>query len=199
MEDKYFRRFCRGIVRFIVHILYRVEYVGEKYPSDGPCILCPNHLSVLDIVYVLLYSRTRWVYFMAKSELYKTKLSTWFMNKMGAFPIRRGKSDVRSILKAISLLQNGEMVCIFPQGTRQKSSEVLPPRRGVAMIAAMTGAPVVPIFISRKAKATKKTTVYIGKPIYTGLSRKSTKEEISAKSLELMDLIYDLSEVYHKQ
>jgi 1-acyl-sn-glycerol-3-phosphate acyltransferase len=91
------------------------------------------------------------------------------------------------------------MVCIFPQGTRQKSSEVLPPRRGVAMIAAMTGAPVVPIFISRKAKATKKTTVYIGKPIYTGLSRKSTKEEISAKSLELMDIIYDLSEVYHKQ
>ena len=136
MENKCFRKFCRGIVRAIVKIFYRVEYIGEKYPEQGPYVICPNHLSILDIVFVILHSKKRWVYFMAKSELYKRKLSAWFLDKMGAFPVRRGQSDVRSIKRAVTLIQEGKLVCIFPQGTRQKGDKILPPRRGVAMLSA---------------------------------------------------------------
>ncbi|HOD93218.1 MAG TPA: lysophospholipid acyltransferase family protein [Clostridia bacterium] len=196
MENEFLRKFCRGIVRGIIKVFYRVEYIGEEYPDEGPYVICPNHFSILDIVFVLVHSRKRWVYFMAKSELYKHKLSAWFLNKMGAFPIKRGQSDIRSIKKAVTLLQQGELVCIFPQGTRQKSRNPLPPRRGVAMVSALTQAKVVPVFIENKAKVYKKTKVYIGKPVDTGLDRKSAKEEIALKSQELMDIIYNLPEVY---
>ncbi|MBP7344886.1 MAG: hypothetical protein KA982_09195, partial [Clostridia bacterium] len=92
-----------------------------------------------------------------------------------------------------------ELVCIFPQGTRQKSKNPLPPRRGVAMVSALTLAHVIPVYIENKAKLYKKTKVYIGKPVDTGLDRKSTKEEISQKSQDLMDIIYNLPEVYKNE
>lgn len=196
MGNKCFRKFCRGIVRAIVKIFYRVEYIGEKYPKEGPYVICPNHLSILDIVFVILHSKKRWVYFMAKSELYKRKLSAWFLDKMGAVPVRRGQSDVRSIKRAVTLIQEGKLVCIFPQGTRQKGDKILPPRRGVAMLSALTGAQVIPVFIERKAKIHKITKVYVGKPVNTGLDRNSSKEEIANKSVELMDIVYNLPEVY---
>lgn len=199
MENECFRKTCRAIVRGIIKIFYRVEYFGESYPDEGAYIICPNHFSILDIVFVLVHARRRWVYFMAKSELYKHKFSAWFLNKMGAFPIKRGQSDVRSIKKAVTLLKEGKLVCIFPQGTRQKTKNPLPPRRGVAMVAALTGAKVIPVFIENKAKLYKKTSVYIGEPIDTGLDRKSPKEEISQKSQELMDIIYNLPEVYRNK
>lgn len=199
MENEFIRKFCRGIVRGIIKVFYRVEYIGEDYPEKGSYVICPNHFSILDIVFVLVHSRKRWVYFMAKSELYKHKLSAWFLNKMGAFPIKRGQSDVRSIKRAVTLLQENELVCIFPQGTRQKSRNPLPPRRGVAMVSALTQAHVIPVFIENKAKLHKKTKVYVGKPVDTGLHRKSTKEEIAQKSQELMDIIYNLPEVYNNK
>jgi len=126
MENECFRKTCRAIVRGIIKIFYRVEYIGEAYPDEGAYIICPNHFSILDIVFVLVHARRRWVYFMAKSELYKHKFSAWFLNKMGAFPIKRGQSDVRSIKKAVTLLKEGKLVCIFPQGTRQKTNNPLP-------------------------------------------------------------------------
>ena len=64
------------------------------------------------------------------------------------------------------------------------------------MVSALTQAKVVPVFIENKAKVYKKTKVYIGKPVDTGLDRKSAKEEIALKSQELMDIIYNLPEVY---
>lgn len=199
MENELFRKVCRGIVRGVIKVFYRVEYFGEEYPDKGAYVICPNHFSILDIVFVLVHSKKRWVYFMAKSELYSNKFSAWFLNKMGAFPIKRGQTDVGSIKRAVSLLKQGELVCIFPQGTRQKGNNLLPPRRGVAMVSALTGAPVIPVFIENKAKALKKTNLYIGKPVDTGLDRKSSKEEISKKSEELMDIIYNLPEVYNNK
>ena len=64
------------------------------------------------------------------------------------------------------------------------------------MLSALTGAEVIPVFIERKAKIHKKTKVYVGKPVNTGLDRNSSKEEIADKSVELMDIVYNLPEVY---
>ena len=91
MENECFRKTCRAIVRGIIKIFYRVEYFGESYPDEGAYIICPNHFSILDIVFVLVHARKRWVYFMAKSELYKHKFSAWFLNKMELFLSKEDK------------------------------------------------------------------------------------------------------------
>lgn len=194
MENNGLRVFTRELIRLIMNIFFRPRYHGENYPDSGSYIICSNHFSILDIVFVIMRHKKRWVYFMAKSELYESKAMAWFLNKMGAFPIKRGQSDIASIKRAVTLLKGGELVCIFAQGTRQKDDERLPARRGVAMLAALTQVPVIPVYIESKPKLFKRVNVYIGKPFDTKLNRKSSKEEIADMSEIIMDRVYQLPE-----
>jgi 1-acyl-sn-glycerol-3-phosphate acyltransferase len=75
------------------------------------------------------------------------------LNCLGAFPIRRGESDEESLATALALLERGEAVVIFPEGTRQRSGPLREPRRGVGRLALESGAPVVPIAIKDTERA----------------------------------------------
>ncbi|MDX1358532.1 MAG: lysophospholipid acyltransferase family protein [Clostridia bacterium] len=189
----------RGFVRILLHLLYRIKYVGEKgLPAEGAYLLCANHRSFVDIPILGCYSKTRWTYFMAKKELWDKPLSRFFMKLMDAFPVDRGKGDIGSIKTALKHLKNGDVVAIFPQGTREKKGQKLPGRKGAAMLAAMSEAPIIPMLITGEMKMFKKVIVYVGKPFDLGLKKrvKYSRETYVEKSKEIMDRIDSLEEVY---
>jgi 1-acyl-sn-glycerol-3-phosphate acyltransferase len=137
--------------RPLVHGLFRLEVKGKEHlPRDG-FVLAANHTSNLDPWAIgLPLMPQRWLRFMAKSELYWRPLSL-VLDAAGAFKVRRGEGDVEAIRTAVDLVRAGEIVVMFPEGTRQKKGLrkkwTARPRTGAARIAHEAGAPLVPVAI----------------------------------------------------
>lgn len=125
----------------------------ENIPEKGGFILCCNHTSYLDIAFLVLTCK-RPIYFMAKEELFANPFMGWFYRHMGGFPIKRGGGDTAAMEKAEEIVRRGDILGIFPEGTRTKDPEGRPMRAksGVAVIAAATGADVLPAAINYHGK-----------------------------------------------
>jgi 1-acyl-sn-glycerol-3-phosphate acyltransferase len=132
----------------LVKVWYRFRVTGaEHIPKDGPVIVAPNHKSFYDSFFVGLASR-RPVHFMAKIELFEGR-SAWFLNRLGAFPVKRGTADPEALETARLLLEQGRVLALFPEGTRFRDPEALrAPRRGAGRLAIEAQAPVVPCAIT---------------------------------------------------
>ena len=115
-------------------------------------ILASNHRSFLD-PFVIGCCLGRPIYFVAKQELFKNPLLGWILNCLGAFPIKRGASDEESMDTALALLERGQAVVIFPEGTRIRTGSLGSPKRGVGRIALQSGKPVVPIAVTNSEHA----------------------------------------------
>lgn len=132
------------VIRPGLRFLYRVEVAGrERIPEAGPCIIVANHESLID-PFVLGLATRRVIRYMAKAELWRNRLLALVMEGFGGFPVERGRGDSSSVSRARRLLEKGEIIGIFPQGT------CLPLRhrpffRTPARLALETGAPVVPV------------------------------------------------------
>ncbi len=130
--------------------LYRTRLRGQEAFPEGPAIIASNHVSYLDPV-LLWCGAPRPVHFMAKAELWENAILGWAIGKLLAFPVKRGAPDRTAIATASSLLATGELVGIFPEGTRTRDpqgDELGQAYEGVAFLALRTGAPVVPVGIS---------------------------------------------------
>jgi 1-acyl-sn-glycerol-3-phosphate acyltransferase len=128
-------------------LLFRLQRIGREHiPSEGGLILAPNHRSFLD-PWVVGVCLRRPIYFVAKCELFEKRWMGWFLNALGAFPIRRGESDEEAMETARILVERGEAIMIFPEGTRIRRGSLGEPKRGVGRLALETGAPVVPIAV----------------------------------------------------
>ena len=141
-----------SIVYVIAKILYPFKAKGrENIPEEGGIILCSNHISLLDPVFIILTSKRR-VYFMAKNELFKNKILAAFFRFCGAFPVDRGKNDSAAIENAKQLVIDGKMFGIFVEGTRTKNPDASPgkPKSGAAVIAASTGSDILPVSVTYK-------------------------------------------------
>jgi 1-acyl-sn-glycerol-3-phosphate acyltransferase len=137
----------RGLAWWLSRTVWTASVSGtEHVPSSGGYILASNHLSMIDPLVVGAFIPRR-VRFMAKSELWRTPVLRTWLDLVGAFPVRRGESDMNAIKTAIRLLEAGEVVGIFPQGTRQRADTPIEAERGVALIALRSGAPVLPAAI----------------------------------------------------
>lgn len=149
--------------------IYRVESVGWENVPEGGVILAANHTSFSDVL-VLSAASKRQLRYMAKKELFKIPLLSTLIKALGAYPVDRGGADVGSLKKTIAMVEEGEMVGIFPQGHRYggqdpRTTEI---KHGVGMIAYHTKAPVVPVFIDNARMKTAmfhRNTVIFGKPI----------------------------------
>src|SRR6201999_2625017 len=153
-------------------IYFRLARIGRhNIPSHGGLLLAANHRSFLD-PFVIGCCVRRPVYFVAKQELFKNPLYGWFLNCLGAFPIKRGEADEESMKTARMLLERGEAIVIFPEGTRIRRGALRSPKRGVGRLALESGVPVVPIAVHGSDRARRgwifrpvKVKVRAGRPL----------------------------------
>src|ERR671923_902095 len=138
---------ARAILQPAIMVWFRVSRTGRRHIPDGPVILAANHRSFLD-PFVIGICLRRPMYFMAKKELFENRLQGWLLNCLGAFPVRRGESDEDSVRTALDLLDRGQAVVIFPEGTRIRSGSLAKPKRGVGRLALQSGVPVVPVAVT---------------------------------------------------
>jgi 1-acyl-sn-glycerol-3-phosphate acyltransferase len=138
----------RLVLQPLMMLLFRLGRIGREHiPREGGVILAPNHRSFLD-PWVVGVCLRRPVYFVAKSELFENRLLGWFLNSLGAFPIRRGASDEEAMETARTLVERGNALLIFPEGTRIRRGSLGDPKRGVGRLALETGAPIVPVAVN---------------------------------------------------
>jgi glycerol-3-phosphate dehydrogenase (NAD(P)+) len=142
----------RFVVKNLILAYFRVRRLGREHIPEGGVVLAANHRSFLD-PFAVGVCLPRPVYFVAKQELFRNPILGWFLNCMGAFPVRRGESDVESVETALELLDRGDAVVIFPEGTRIRAGSLAKPKRGVGRLALQSGAPVVPIAITGSERA----------------------------------------------
>ncbi len=126
--------------------LIGVEYLHpEQIPISGAAIIAPNHLTTID-PFGVGQPTARRVHFMAKQELFSNALLRWYMASGNAFPVERGKMDLTAIKTALRILQGGQLLVIFPAGTRG-GEEV---KGGASFLALKAKVPVIPVGISLK-------------------------------------------------
>lgn len=190
----------RKIVALVYKVFYNLSFEGtENIPKEGGYIYASNHRSYADPVLITIPVRKRFAY-MAKEELFHQNIFfTAIIKIMGAFPVVRGSGDMSVIDTSIEKLKSGRNLVIFPEGTRSKDGKVGKGKTGVAMIAAMTGADVIPVGIvfEGKLKFRKKIVVKFGKPISmenTVMGEKPSTKELRAVKLKIMQSITELVE-----
>jgi 1-acyl-sn-glycerol-3-phosphate acyltransferase len=143
---------ARLVIKTAILIYFRVRRLGREHVPPGGVILASNHRSFLDPFVVGCCVR-RPIYFVAKRELFKNPLVGWFLNCMGAFPVRRGQSDEESVKTSLQLLADGKAVVMFPEGTRIVNGSLGRPKRGIGRLALQSGAPVVPVAVTGSENA----------------------------------------------
>ena len=162
-------KIVKAIVMPIVHLLFNIKYVGRENLTQGRgYIICSNHRSMLDPVFIALGVKKRKLRFMAKKELFKNKIFAALITKFGAFPVDRGKGDTTAIKNAENVLNRKHVLLIFPEGTRSKNGKLLRAKSGTAYIASACNCDVIPAAICYDEKGLsfrKKITVCYGKPI----------------------------------
>ncbi len=137
---------ARAVLQTVAHLYWRLSRIGREHiPQTGPVIIAANHRSFLDPFIIGLMTR-RPVYYVAKSEIFRIHpVISWVLSSLGAFPVRRGAADADMVETAKAILARGEIIVMFPEGTRTRPGALGKPKRGVGRLALETGAPVVPM------------------------------------------------------
>ena len=142
----------RWVVKPAILVYFRLRRLGIEHIPEGGVILASNHRSFLD-PFAIGCCLGRPIYFVAKQELFKNPMLGWILNCLGAFPIKRGASDDESVATSLALLERGQAVVIFPEGTRIRTGSLGSPKRGVGRLALQSGKPVVPIAVTNSERA----------------------------------------------
>lgn len=192
-----FYTFAKAAVNSIFRPLYRIEAVGlEHFPKEGGVLLCANHISNFDpIVVGILPSRD--VYYMAKEELFKIPVFGKIVAMCNAFPVKRGFSDREALRKGLSVLKDGHVLGLFPEGHRSKTGELGKGLAGAGFFALRTNAAVLPCAIIGPYKAFRKLKVVYGKPIDMEEMRK-TKASAEQVTELIMSEIHKLIKEHKK-
>ncbi len=196
-----------GVVRAILRLFglayFRMESTGdENISAPGPMLLVCNHASNLDPPFVGTTAR-RQMHFLAKEELFQVPLFGPFIRRINAHPINRGGVDRRALRECQDILAGGEVLVVFPEGTRTTDGRLQEAKPGAAMIAAQAQVPIVPVYIEGSFEALprgvsfprpRKVRVHYGKPFSAADAMKgdSKRERYEALSAEMMRRIAEL-------
>jgi 1-acyl-sn-glycerol-3-phosphate acyltransferase len=181
----------------------RLEVEGaENIPVTGPVIIAANHRAMLDVP-LLVIACPRRVTFMAKRELFGDPIRRWGFHVLGGFPVRREIADVRAMDIGLAVLEKGDVLGLYPEGTRSRSREMRPFLKGGAWLALKSGAPIVPAGISGTERSAprgqrrpfrKRVRIAFGKridvePVADARERRERAAEITER---LLDAITEL-------
>lgn len=202
-----FRSFLLALITPLYRILFRTRYIDFHKIPEGPCIISGNHTSYIDPVALYLNKDKIDIHFVAQEGIYKSKVLGWILDQMGAIKVNRGTADRVMIRNATKILEQGEKLGIFPEGTRGRSREdlndITQAHAGAAFIATRADVPIVPVGlsgfenISQKGKLIRfpKTICVVGDPIYPADVPGERKEKIENMTALVMEEIVRLREV----
>lgn len=159
-----FLRFLKILLYVFFWFLFPTIFKGKRNIPKGKVIFICNHTSNVDPIIVEL-SCWKEKFYLSKKELFKNKLVGGILKNMNTIPIDRGKTDLNAIKMSLKILNKGKALVIFPEGTRNKTNETLGEvKAGAAMFAIKAKAPIVPIWIKKKAKLFRFNVLQFGKP-----------------------------------
>ncbi|MDO4547352.1 MAG: lysophospholipid acyltransferase family protein [Clostridia bacterium] len=188
-----FYTIARAIVRVLFMIFSPIRVTGaENIPQDGSAILAANHKSLMDPIKIVC-AVDRQVNFMAKKELFDIWGLRSMLKALGAFPVDRSGSDFSSVKLAISILNEGRLFGIFPQGKREfKGGKEF--KNGVSLIAAKSAAPVIPVYIDRRTGFFRATRIAFGKSVPLGdILKRPTSAALSEATSAIEKAVYALA------
>lgn len=190
----------RNIVFLIYKLYYNLSYEGlENIDNNKSYVYASNHRSYADPVLITIPVKRKFSY-MAKEELFKNPFFSALIRSLGAFPVVRGKGDLKVIDTAVEKLQSGRNLVIFPEGTRSKDGKVGKGKTGVALIMSKSQADIIPVgivFKGEKLHFRSKITVKYGKPIIANeisLPENPTAKDLKPIKHRIMEEITNLVE-----
>ena len=194
-------RFFRALFRPVYKLFFRLEVKGlENELEEGACLICANHISMNDIFFIGT-QLNRQIYFFAKKELFKNPILAKILRSFGTISVNRGAGDLKAIKSTIEVLEKGNYVGLFPQGTRipDKEPSVDDAKGGVGLFAYRSKCSILPVHIKTKnyrVRLFRKVKVIVGKPIpYEELgftSEKGNMAEYNAASKLIFERICEL-------
>src|SRR6266700_6271761 len=198
----------RWFAIFVFHLTSRIRLRGlYNVPRQGAFIIASNHLAWTDIPLVPLHLHRKVVY-MAKEEYFSSRLA-WLVRFLGAFPVKRGEADRQALRAGEEQLKKGNILVIFPEGTRSRTHTLAMAHSGLGLVALRTGVPVVPVAIWGSEKALKKfrtpITISYGEPmVLKPKGKKITHEDIDEATNLVMRKIAEMLPpeyrgVYHSE
>jgi 1-acyl-sn-glycerol-3-phosphate acyltransferase len=190
-----FYDFSKATVQLMARTLWRAQASGmENVPRDGPLIVACNHVSYLDPPVMGSFCPRR-ISYMAKKELFAIPVLGSVIRGLGAYAVDRGGSATAAIKRSLEVLRHGGAVGIFPEGTRNRSGDVMP-QAGVALLASLAKAPVVPACIlgSDRALRLGGIKVAFGPPLALPADRKASRDALAKFTDEIMSAIRTLAE-----
>ncbi len=192
----------KPIAAALMRLGFRLEVRGREHvPATGPVLIVSNHVSVLDPPFVGGAS-PRELYFLAKEELFEVPLFGRLIRALNARPVKRDGSDGRALKAALKLLGENRAILLFPEGTRGVEGRLGEGKPGAGMLAVLSGAPVVPVYVSGTARALPpgralprpaRVTVTFGPPLlFKSAGDERRKERYREATEEMMRAIGQL-------
>jgi len=193
-----FYRFVRLIAIILTKTLFRVKFKNmDKLPREGGVILCANHISWWDPIFMASVI-PRQIFYMAKDELFQVPVLKVLVRGLGAFPVKRGSADRSSLERAMEVIRDGNILGLFPEGTRSKTGEMGKFKSGAVMLGGKLEAGIAPVGISCKGKVRffKRVYVTMGEVIpYKDLGiEKGVASELRSASALLTQRVRELKE-----
>ncbi|SFK92259.1 1-acyl-sn-glycerol-3-phosphate acyltransferase [Paenibacillus sp. 1_12] len=188
----------RALFHFIFRLIFRLKVIGiENIPEDKPVILCANHTSNMDPPLLGSPLVSRRVHYMAKAELFDLPVLGWVLPRISAFPVKRGGVSKESIRLSLQLLQDNQILGIFPEGSRSNAGGI--GKKGAASLALKSGAVVIPSAIVGGYKPFRKMTLVYGKPLDISEFADSGSSGAEEATNRIMEAIRELVKKYESK
>ena len=195
----------RCLIWLVAKALWRISFEGlEHVPRQGPFVLAPVHRSFIDFGLVSGVTRRRMGY-MGKESLWDSKLLGSFISMLGAYPVNRGAPDREALRRTLALLERGEPLVLFPEGTRRTGPTIEHLHEGAAFVASRAGVPVVPVGIGgseqalpkgKKLPRPVKIHILVGEPLVPAPiaegARHPSRRAVKELTVQLQHVLQDL-------
>lgn len=167
----------RGFIKTVLSTLYRIVFrvkITGNVPDSGAYIICCNHINYLDAAAIVLLNKRR-IYFVAKEDLFRFKILNWLAHIFDIIPIKRNMQDMEAMKRCLKIVKSGNLLGIFPEGTRKGLEKNGKAKNGAAYMSIKTGTPIIPVGIHGTFKPFSKVYINYGEPIdlskYKGLDK----------------------------
>lgn len=178
-KENAWKKFIRKTIKITLATLYKIVFrvkITGQVPEEGAYIICCNHINYLDAAAIVLFNKRK-VNFVAKEDLFTHRSLMWLGHIFDAIPIKRDMQDIEAMKRCLKVLKNGELLGIFPEGTRKGMEKKMKAKNGAAFMSIKSKAKVIPVGIHGTFKPFGKVYVNYGEPIDLSMYNKEQLDE----------------------